>query len=235
MADSRVPTDRKRLREALFVPPYHKRQLTDYQLEWLKDHFHDKENSKLASALNISQSTLHRFARELKLTKSEAGMRAIKNRQAAQIKKVCEENGYYDSLRGKAPSAASLEATRRLPKAGLVPLAPLKAISPYGKRKGIKEKAEKLRLLISKERRRIRFGMEPQTRLGKILQQKHFSRKATCLRYNMLKKGYILGDKSFDSDERWVIYYDSDTIRSAIRERNAVNCGFKILPLPIEE
>lgn len=80
MAGSRVPTDRKRLREALFVPPYHKRQLTDYQLEWLKDHFHDKENSKLASALNISQSTLHRFARDLKLTKSEAGMRAIKKR-----------------------------------------------------------------------------------------------------------------------------------------------------------
>lgn len=99
----------------------------------------------------------------------------------------------------------------------------------------MKEKAEKRRLLISKERRRIRFGMEPQTRLGKILQQKPFSRKANCLRYNMLKKGYILGDKSFDSDERWVIYYDSDTIRSAIRERNAVNCGFKILPLPVEE
>lgn len=32
MTDSRVPTDRKRLRESLFVPPYHKRQLTDYQL-----------------------------------------------------------------------------------------------------------------------------------------------------------------------------------------------------------
>ena len=77
--------------------------------------------------------------------------------------------------------------------------------------------------------------MEPQTRLGKILQQKQFSRKATCLRYNMLKKGYILGDKSFDSDERWIIYYDSDTIRSAIREQNAMNCSFKILPLPVEE
>ena len=96
MAGSRVPTDRKRLREALFVPPYHKRQLTNYQLEWLKDHFHDKENSKLSSALNISLSTLHRFARELELTKSEAGMRAIKKRQAAQIKKVCEENGYFE-------------------------------------------------------------------------------------------------------------------------------------------
>lgn len=107
MAGSRVLTDRKRLREALFVPPYHKRQLTDYQLEWLKDHFHDKENSKLASALNISQSTLHRFARDLKLTKSEAGMRAIKKRQAAQIKKVCEENGYYDSLRGTPPLRCS--------------------------------------------------------------------------------------------------------------------------------
>ena len=235
MTDSRVPTDRKRLREALFVPPYHKRQLTDYQLEWLKDHFHDKENSKLASALNISLSTLHRFARDLKLTKSETGMRAIKKRQAAQIKKVCEENGYYNSLRGKAPCAAALEATRRLREAGFVPLVRLKEISPYRYRKCMKERSERRRLLISKERRRIRFGMEPQTRLGKILQQKQFSRKATCLRYNMLKKGYILGDKSFDSDERWVIYYDCDTIRSAIRERNAVNCGFKILPLPVEE
>lgn len=235
MAGKRVPTDRKRLSEVILVAPYYKRKLTDYQLEWLKDHFHDKENSKIMAIMKLSHSSLHRFARELKLTKSTAGLRAIKKRQAEHIKKVCEENGYYDSLRGKAPSAVALEGMRRLRESGFSPIARLKEKSPYRYRKWLERKTESRRLLIKKERRRIRFGIEPQTRFGKILQQKPFSRKATCLRYNMLKQGYILCDKSFDSDERWVIYYDERTDRSVIRERNAQECGFRILPLPVEE
>ena len=80
--------------------------LTAEQREWLCRWFPEEENSRLMKASGMSHSTLHRFARQLHLTKSKAGMKRIKRRQAAQIKRVCERNGYYDSLRGHQPSLA---------------------------------------------------------------------------------------------------------------------------------
>lgn len=235
MAAHRVPTDRPRLKEVAVVPPYDKRVLTDYQREWLADHFRDKENSKIMKLMDLSHSTLHRFAREMKLTKSEAGLRAIKKRQAAHIKKVCTENGYYDSLRGKKPSEASLESTRRLRESGFNPIARLKEKSPYRYKKWLENKTEARRKLICDERRRMVFGLEPKTKLGKRMMRKKFTHNDVCFRYNMLKQGYILGDLEPENGERWTIFYDAETTRSAIREQHAVERGFKILPLPEDE
>ena len=87
-------------------------QLTDDQKAWLIRWFPEEENSRLMAASGLTYSTLHRFARQLNLQKSEAGMARIKKRQARHIKKVCERNGYYDSLRGHTPSEACLEGSR---------------------------------------------------------------------------------------------------------------------------
>ena len=88
--------------------------LTAEQREWLCKWFPEEENSRLMKASGMSHSTLHRFARELHLTKSKAGMKRIKRRQARQIKRVCERNGYYDSLRGHQPSLACREGSARM-------------------------------------------------------------------------------------------------------------------------
>lgn len=235
MAAHRVPTDRQRLKEVVVVPPYGKRVLTDYQREWLNDHFRDKENSKIMELMNLSHSTLHRMVRKMKLTKSEAGMRAIKKRQAAHIKKVCTENGYYDSLRGKKPSEAALESTRRLRESGFNPIARLKEKSPYRYKKWLEKKTEARRKLVRDERRRMVFGLEPKTKLGKMMMRKQFTHNEVSFRHNMLKQGYILGDLDPENGERWTIFYDTETARSAIREQHAVERGFKILPLPENE
>ena len=88
--------------------------LTDEQRAWLCKWFPEEENSRLMKASGMSHSTLHRFAREFGLTKSPKGWKRIKKRQAAHIKRVCEKNGYYDSLRGKQPSEACRKATAQM-------------------------------------------------------------------------------------------------------------------------
>ena len=88
--------------------------LTDEQRAWLCKWFPEEENSRLMKASGMSHSTLHRFAREFGLTKSPKGIKRIKKRQAAHIKRVCEKNGYYDSLRGKQPSEACRKATAQM-------------------------------------------------------------------------------------------------------------------------
>lgn len=67
----------------------------------------------------IGFPTLQRFKRELGLEKD---MKAIRKQQAKDAKKICERNGYYDSLRGKAPSEACLEAIRKRHAAGFCPI-----------------------------------------------------------------------------------------------------------------
>ena len=85
--------------------------LTPEQAEWLRRYYPEVEGPVLMQLSGMSHSTLHRFAREMHLVKSAKGLRAIKRRQARHIKKVCERNGYYDSLRGRQPSEACRKAT----------------------------------------------------------------------------------------------------------------------------
>ena len=88
--------------------------ITDEQRAWLCRWFPEVENSRLMEASGMSHSTLHRFAREFGLTKSEKGIRGIKRRQAAHIKRMCEQNGYYDSMRGRPVSEACRRATAQM-------------------------------------------------------------------------------------------------------------------------
>ena len=87
--------------------------LTDEQEAWFRKWFPEVENSVIAEASGMSFNVLHKFARQYGLTKSEKGLKGIKRRQAAHVKKLCEANGYYDSLRGRQPSAACVEATKK--------------------------------------------------------------------------------------------------------------------------
>lgn len=90
-------------------------------------------NEKLMRWFGISHTTLHRFARQCGLKKD---MKTIKKKHAAAVKRICEKNGYYDSLRGKRPSEASIEAARKT-----------------------------IKKLIADERRRILFGLPQKTKL----------------------------------------------------------------------
>ena len=96
--------------------PSQKNGVSAYYLEGeLKERFcklfPKNSNRRMMTWFGISFSTLQRFKREFGLEKN---MTAIRKQQAKDIKKICERNGYYASIRGKAPSEACLEATRQL-------------------------------------------------------------------------------------------------------------------------
>ena len=208
--------------------------LTDEQRAWLCKWFPEEENSRLMKASGMSHSTLHRFAREFGLTKSPKGWKRIKKRQAAHIKRVCEKNGYYDSIRGKQPSEACRKATAQMwqdIREGKRehPARIMKRTNPRKYRKWMERKSQERKEAIRKETRRVLYGMERKTRLKCIVMCK-YTRSQTAHRYNALKRGYIImEDCTEQGGERYNIYYDNETERAPIFEKNLLKDGFHLL------
>lgn len=209
--------------------------LNDEQREWLCRWFPTTENSRLAKAMNISMYKLHDFARQLALTKSEAGMRAIKRRQTKAMAKTNHKNGCYDRKRGHPPSEATLEGNRRRWEEfhqGLreSPYETLRRRDPK-KYQAVKEKrSQNRRELIKKEIRRVIYGLERKTRLKTVVINP-YTRSQNAHRHNALKRGYLLDmDCSEGQPGRYVIYYDDETERSERFERNCIKDGFTIAP-----
>ena len=112
--------------------PNAKSGMKEYYLEGeLKERFcklfPKNSNRRMMTWFGISFSTLQRFKHEFGLEKD---MQAIRKQQAKDIKKICEKNGYYASIRGKAPSETCLEATRQLRASGFHPIKQIKATNP---------------------------------------------------------------------------------------------------------
>ena len=207
--------------------------LTDEQREWFCKWFPEEENSRLMKASGMNHSTLHRFARELGLTKSPKGIKRIRKRQAAHIKRLCERNGYYDSMRGRQPSEACLKATAQMWKdiregKREHPASIMKRENPRKYRKWMENRSKERKETIRKEMRRVLYGMERKTRLKCIVMCK-YTRRQVAHRYNALKRGYIIMDDcSEQGGERYNIYYDNETKRSSIFERNLLKDGFHL-------
>lgn len=207
--------------------------LTDEQRAWFCKWFPEEENSLLMKASGMTDSTLHRFARELGLTKSPKGIKRIRKRQAAHIKRVCERNGYYDSMRGRQPSEACLKATVQMwqdIREGKRehPLSIMKRENLRKYRKWMENRSKERKETIRKEMRRVLYGMERKTRLKCIVMCK-YTRRQVSHRYNALKRGYIImEDCSEQGGERYNIYYDNETQRSSIFEKNLLKDGFHL-------
>ena len=207
--------------------------LTDEQREWFCRWFPEEENSRLMKASGMTHSTLHRFARELGLTKSPKGIKRIRKRQAAHIKRLCERNGYYDSMRGRQPSEACLKATAQMwqdIREGKRehPARIMKRENPRKYRKWMENRSKERKETIRKEMRRVLYGMERKTRLKCIVMCK-YTRRQVSHRHNALKRGYIImEDCSEQGGERYNIYYDNETQRSPIFERNLLKDGFHL-------
>ncbi len=207
--------------------------LTDEQKEWLIRWFPEVENSRLIEASGMSHSTLHKFARELGLKKSKKGLKAIKRRQAAHIKKLCERNGYYDSMRGRQVSDACKEGTKRMwseVREGKRehPYKKMKRENPRRYKKIMQRRSEERKETIRKERRRELYGLERKTKLRLPMQS--YTKRQVSHRYNALRKGYyVMLDCSEGSGERYNIYYNEETKRSPLFERNLIKDGFNVL------
>ena len=209
----------------------HRRVLNDEQCEWLRLWFPKTENKRLAKAMGISLYKLHCFARELNLTKSEEGWRAIKRRQTKAMAKTNHRNGCYDRKRGHAPSEATLEGNRRRweeYRQGLreLPQDTAKRKHPKLWKASLKKRSENRKEMIAKEKRRIIYGLERKTKL-KCVVMKPYTRSQVVRRTSALKRGYLLDmDCSEGQPGRYVIYYDDKTERSKLFERNCIADGF---------
>ena len=183
--------------------------------------FPKNSNRRMMTCFGISFSTLQRFRRECGLEKD---MKAIRKQQAKDIKKICERNGYYASIRGKAPSDACMEATRQLRAAGFHPMKQLKANNPRKYRRLMRKKSEQRKELWRKEKLRAFYGLERQTHLR--IPSSPLSHGASSHKHAMIKFCNYFADPLGDPH---IICYDSETQRSARREATAAKHGLKVV------
>ena len=206
--------------------PHHKGGKDEYYLEGeLKERFcklfPKNSNRRLMKWFGISFSTLQRFRRELGLQKD---MRAIRKQLSKDIKKTCEKNGYYDSLRGHAPSDACQEAARKMRADGFHPIKQLKANNPRKYKQLMRKKSEQRKELYRKEWLRALYGLERQTNLR--IPSSPLSHSASSHKHAMIRFCNYFADPLGDPH---IICYDSETQRSAQRESTAAKHGLKVV------
>ena len=183
--------------------------------------FPKNSNRRMMAWFGIGFSTLQRFKREFGLEKD---MKSIIRQQAKDTKRICERNGYYASIRGKAPSEACLEATRQLRAAGFHPIKQLKANNPRRYKQLMRQKSEQRKELCRKEQLRAFYDLERQTNLH--IPSSPLSHRASAQKHAMIKACNYFADPLGDPH---IVCYDSDTQRSARREATAAKHGLKVV------
>ncbi len=177
-------------------------------------------NRRIAEWFGLSFSTIQRFKRELGLEKK---MEAIVREHVRDVKKICEQNGYYASLRGKAPCQAAIDATRKLRAEGFHPLKALKEQNPRKYKAAMRRRSETRKETVEKERVRILYGLEQKTALRVSLSP--LSHTASSQKHAMIRDNNYFADPDHTA---WVCY-DSQTRRSARRENTAIRHGLRIV------
>lgn len=175
-------------------------------------------NRRIMQWFGLSFSTVQRFKRELGLKKD---MAKIRKEQAADAKKICEKNGYYDSIRGKKPSEACIEATRAMWAAGFHPLRQIMASNPRRYKRLVKKRAEQRKELWRKEALREDYGLARHTKL----RLQTMTHKMSSQKHSMIAKNNYFADPEHSN---WVCY-DSETKRSAVREATAERIGLVVV------
>ena len=183
--------------------------------------FPKNSNRRMMTWFGISFSTLQRFKRELGLEKD---MQAVIRQQANDTKRICEKNGYYDSLRGKKPSEACFDGARKLFASGFHPMKQLKSNNPRRYKQLMRKKSERRKELWRKEQLRAFYGLERQTNLR--IPSSPLSHSASSHKHAMIKCCNYFADPLGDPH---IICYDSETHRSAQREATAAKHGLKVV------
>lgn len=189
------------------------RELTDKQLSWLKRHYQHTRNDDIQVKLNISFSSLHRIAREHGLKKSKRYMKAVQAEATRKAKESHERNGTYPPKGHIVPNS---EKTRLKKGIGMKD-----RMTRWQMKKASAKGNEKRNETIARERRRILYGFEQQTKMRLVREP----RSKGMLRCNMKKRGYLVKEKGAN-----VLYITPDTRRSPICEQHAIEMGFTIIP-----
>ena len=206
--------------------PNDKSGMKEYYIEGeLKERFcklfPKNSNRRMMTWFGIGFSTLQRFKREFGLEKD---MKSIIRQQAKDTKMICENNGYYASMRGKKPSEACFDGARKLFASGFHPMKQLKANNPRKYKMLMRKRSEQRKELWRKEQLRSFYGLERQTNLR--IPTNPMSHRAIAHKHAMIKCCNYFADPLGDPH---IICYDSETQRSARREATAAKHGLKVV------
>ena len=177
-------------------------------------------NRRIMQWFGISFSTAERLARQLGLKKD---MTRIRKELARDIKRTCEKNGYYDSLRGKSLPENALIGLRKLYEGGFSAISRLREKSPAKYKKYREKMLESHKDMWRKERMREKYGLERKTKLN-IPFHPMTHKQSSCKHYMIKKYNYFA-----DPDDRHAVCYDSQTRRSERSERTSIRHGLRIV------
>ena len=198
-------------------------EMTAKEEAWMRLHFKHTKNDEIAARFGWSHSTLHRFARQLGLTKTRQFMHKCQAATTAAAKESHLRNGTYPPKGYRIPRSEEFCF-----KPGEKP------VDRIGKRRE-RQRIRKMKETIAETRRveraRAVFGLERKTKLklAGMGQPRHFALQ----RYYLRQLGYIIARGSMDA------YYTQETKRSKEYEsRTRENCDnfvpFRFKPLPHE-
>lgn len=177
-------------------------------------------NRRIMQWFGLSHSTTQRFARGLGLKKD---MARIRKELVRDIKRTCEKNGYYDSLRGKSLPDNALMGLRKLYEGGFSAISRLKEKSPAKYRRFCEKMSESRKDMWRKERLREEYGLERKTKLN--IPFHPMTHRQSSQKHLMIKKYNYFADP----DDRHAVCYDSQTRRSERSERTAIRHGLRIV------
>ena len=176
--------------------PPNKIVLSAEQLAWLETHFADTKNKVITERLGISETTLHRLAREMGLTKTKEFFLQCQ-RGAAEAAKRWWLVNEHTRPRRKLPSCLVQYQYRKGDK-------PWDRIGRERWKEAVAKGTEKREKMRREDKARRHFGL-PQRTGFKVAQQ---PRAKILARYYLKKHGYIL------DDENLIAYWTADTIRA---------------------
>lgn len=204
---------------------YYRVELSAEQEQWLMEWWPQLTGRELVRLTGLSLLTIQRIAHGLLLEKSPVYHRRIRTIQRA--------NGRKLGRRSRGPTPASRAALSRYwEQVGRgkrkSPQQLWRERDPAGYRRGHREGGRKNHELYERERRRKLYGLRQESRLRVVTRP--YTPAEVRRRYRALQKGYwMYGDSSEEGGERWNIYWDDDTRRSAVFERHSEAAGFHIL------
>lgn len=171
-------------------------ELTEKQLDWLKKNFKNTKNAEIAKRLGISETSMHRFARQYGLTKTKQFMRKVQQNAVEKAKVSHELNGTYPPKGYIIPRREECCFQKGVTQE--------QRLGHRRNRKRIEKAAESRRKTFKEERGRAVFGLPQKT----MLRVKKQPQRKIQVRWYLKRRGYELDER------KNIAYWSDDTKRS---------------------
>lgn len=199
---------------------YGKKTFTDEQIAWLRDVYPYYPNQAIAKAMGLTVNAMRHTATQLHLHKDKDYLLDTQRKSMSRMVAHNYKTGLYRSEAYCAQSKKWREAGTRAWKKKLASMSEEER-NDYYLRRGRATKATH-----DADKRRVRLGLPQRTKYRNFswpYNGRHYQARSKARTLN-----YIVPEQPSGA-ERYKIYYDSLTHRSARFERNAAKIGFDFI------